>query len=325
MQATINRPLLVADIGGTNARFGLIESPGAAPSRVRVLAGCDYNGLTEAALSYLDGVRPAAACLAVAAPITGGRFKMNNAPWAGSAAQIQVDLGLDHVELINDFEALALSLPSLHGPDIVAIGPDLPTGGAPMAVLGPGTGLGAAALVPTARGWLPVAGEGGHVDLSPGNDLEVEVMRLLRAECDSGGAELLLSGAGLARLHRLLGLVQGLRSEPLTAADICARRSDPRCLETVGVFCAFLGSFAGNAALTMGARGGVFLGGGILPRIADLLEVSTFRRRFEDKAPQVSDYLAAIPTVLIVAPTPALAGAAAKLDQTLEYAWTPSN
>lgn len=313
-------PWLVADIGGTNARFGLVERPGSAPVRVRVLAGRDYSGLIEAALDYLGEVRPVAACLAVAAPISQGRFQMSNAPWSGSVEQIRGDLGLDHVELINDFEALALSLPFLSGPDLRPIGgAGSPVPGAPLAVLGPGTGLGTAVLVPAGRGWIPIPCEGGHVDIPVVDDLEVEVMRLLRAEQGSGSAELLLSGAGLARLHRLIAIVHGVRSDQRTPADICARSADPLCAETLRVFCGLLGSFAGNTALTTGARGGVYLGGGILPRIADVLEAGPFRRRFESKPP-VQDYLRSIPTSLIVAPTPALAGAAARLDQILEYA-----
>lgn len=312
-------PWLVADIGGTNARFGLVERPGTAPVQVRVLPGRDYSGLTEAALDYLGDVRPVAACLAVAAPISHGSFRMSNAPWSGSVDQLRCDLGLDHVELINDFEALALSLPFLSGSDLRPIGgPGSPVAGAPLLVLGPGTGLGTSVLLPSGSTWLPIPCEGGHVDISVVTDLEVEVMRLLRAERGSGSAELLLSGTGLARLHRLLALVHGTRVPPLTPADICACfREDPLCAETLQVFCALLGSFAGNAALTTGARGGVYLGGGILPRIADVLEASAFRQRFEAKPP-VQDYLRAIPTSLIVAPTPALAGAAARLH--MEYA-----
>lgn len=314
-------PWLVADIGGTNVRFGLVEAPGTAPVRVRVLPGRDYSGLTEAALDYLGDVRPVAACLAVAAPIFQGCFRMSNAPWSGSVDQLRTDLGLDHVELINDFEALALSLPYLSGSDLRPIGgPGSPIAGAPLLVLGPGTGLGTAVVVPSglSGAWLPIPCEGGHVDIPVGTDLEVEVMRLLLAERGYGSAELLLSGAGLARLHRLIGLVHGTRASQLTPADICACfPEDPLCAETLQVFCALLGSFAGNAALTTGARGGVYLGGGILPRIADVLDASAFRQRFETKPP-VQDYLRAIPTSLIVAPTPALAGAAARLH--MEYA-----
>lgn len=308
------RPWLVADIGGTNARFGLVQEPDAAPARVQVLACRDHAGLSEAAATYISrhagDVRPVAACVAIAGPVAGdGTFRLTNAHWADSAAAIRADLGLDHVELINDFEALALALPSLRPADLRAVGPALPTGTGTCVVLGPGTGLGVAALVRAGDRMAAVAGEGGHVDLPAATDRELELVRMLRAEYGTASAETLLSGDGLGRLYGLIARIHGVPVEPLSAAQICARRSDPLCHETLETFCALLGSFAGNTALTFGARGGVYLGGGILPRISDVLRRSDFRRRFEAKTP-VHGYLRAVPTALITAPTPALAGAA---------------
>jgi glucokinase len=314
------RPWLVADIGGTNARFGLIEAPGAPPSRIQVLSCADHPGLSEAAEAYLSRyaeVRPTAGCVAIAAATRGGAFRMTNAHWSGTTAEIRDDLGFEHLELINDFMALARALPSLGPADLRAIGGGTRRPELPVAVLGPGTGLGLAGLIPAGGGWVPIAAEGGHADLPYETPGEIEVVRLLRAEHGSAHAELVLSGPGLSRLHRLLATINGVAAEPLTAGDICAARTDPLCAETLDMFCALFGSFAGNAALTLGARGGVFLGGGILPRIAETLEHSDFRRRFEAKSPAVVDYLRAIPALLIVAPTPALAGAAAWLGDRL--------
>jgi glucokinase len=316
-------PWLVADIGGTNARFGLIEGPGAAPTRVHTLSTRDHAGMGEAAAAYLAehaaDVTPGAACLAIAGPVVNGACRLTNAHWEPDTAEnVRAKLGLAHVDVINDFEALAYALPNLEPADLHPIGGDTLPGGdgtAPLAVLGPGTGLGVAALIPTPSGWLPNPGEGGQVDIPAGTDLEVEVMRLLRAEQGATNAEYLLSGDGLVRMHRFLGMIHDVRTEPgVTAADICARR-DPLSAETLEMFCALLGAFAGNAALTLGARGGVFLGGGILPRIAEVLEKSDFRRRFEAK-PRVEDYIRAIPTAIITHPGPALVGAAARLAQT---------
>jgi glucokinase len=315
---------LVADIGGTNARFGLVEKPGSSPAHVRVLRVRDHPRLADAARAYLAGTagtaaRPVAACLAIAGPVAGGRYRMNNGPWRGTAEEVRSELGLGHVEVLNDFAALALSLPSLTGDDLVPVGePGHPVAGTPLAVLGPGTGLGVAGLVPCGAGWLPIAGEGGQADLAAADDREREILRLLVAETGSVSSELILSGPGLARLHRLLGLVMGVPAEPLTAADIVAGRDDSLCAETLRTFCGLLGAFAGDVALTLGARGGVYLGGGVLPRIADVLAASDFRRRFAAKGP-MRDYLRAIPTSLIVAATPALAGAVAHLDRTLEH------
>ncbi|ACY97317.1 glucokinase [Thermomonospora curvata] len=317
MAPSAERPWLVADIGGTNARFGLIQAPGAPPSRVQVLALRDHAGLAEATATYLarhaGDVRPGAACVAVAGPVTDdGRFQLTNAHWSGSAEEVRADLGLDHVELINDFEALALALPTLQPGDLRVLGERAPGGQTPAAVLGPGTGLGVAALVRAGERLVAIPSEGGHVDLPATTPRELELAAMLREEHGTAEAERLLSGEGMTRLYELIARMHAVPVQPLSAAQICARRSDPLCQETLETFCALLGSFAGNVALTFGARGGVYLGGGILPRIWDVLRRSDFRRRFESKPP-MERYLRAIPTALIVAPTPALAGAAARL------------
>jgi glucokinase len=314
------RPWLVADIGGTNARFGLITEPGAVPSRVQVLTCRDHAGLAEAAATYLarnaGDERPVAACMAVAGVVgAGGAFRLTNGHWTDTAASVAADLGLARVELINDFEALALALPTLSGSDLRPIGAELPRpvpGGAPAVVLGPGTGLGVAALIWAGDRWAALPTEGGHVDLPATTERQCELIRMLRAERGTASAESLLSGEGLTRLYELIARLHGVPVEPLTAAQICARRTDPLCHDTLETFCGLLGSFAGNLALTFGARGGVYLGGGILPRISDVLRRSDFRARFADKPPMDS-YLRSIPTALIVAPTPALAGAATRL------------
>ncbi len=307
-------PWLVADVGGTNARFGLVTSPGARPSQVAVLAGARYETLTDAVSGYLaeyaGGVRPGAACLAVAGPIDGDRYRLTNSPWAGSVRE----LGVPFAALLNDFEALALSLPHLEGDELVSLGGPEPAHGV-KAVLGPGTGLGVGALVPTGDGWTPIPGEGGHATLPARDDSELEVVRALRAEGrEHVVAEVVLSGPGLVRLHRALARVNGVTAPDLTSADIVARLDDSLCAETVEVFCAMLGSFAANVALTLGARGGVYLGGGVLPRIVERVRTSEFRTRFVTN-PDMSSYLEGIATGLIVAPQPALTGAAAWLAQ----------
>lgn len=361
-------PWLVADIGGTNARFGLVTRPGAQPEAVAVLPVAEYDGVTDAVAAYLadqaGGARPGAACLAIAGPVEGPRYHLSNAGWSGSVT----DLKLPHVELLNDFEALAFSLPHLAGDDLTPIGgPDVPEAGKAKAVLGPGTGLGVAGLVPAGSGWAPVPCEGGHVSVPAVTDLEFEIVRALRADgLPYVDAEHLLSGLGLPRLHRGLALVHGVPLEPaepieqaratgstgvtraaganraagaagpakgteptraagatgapaesgaaLTASQI-VESDDPLCLETIEVFLALLGGFAGNVALTLGARGGIYLGGGILPRIADRARRSQFRTRFETTIPVLNDYITAIATPLIVAEQPALTGAAAWLAQ----------
>ncbi|MEV6033453.1 glucokinase [Nonomuraea sp. NPDC052116] len=307
-------PWLVADIGGTNARFGLVTSSGARPADVAVLAGSDYPTLPEAVAAYLaehaGGVRPGAACLALAGPIDGDRYRLTNSAWAGSVR----DLGVPYAALLNDFEALAVSLPHLEGDDLVSLGGPEPGHGV-KAVLGPGTGLGVGGLVPAEHGWTPIPGEGGHVTVPVVDRRELEIVQVLQSQgLPHVVAEHVLSGPGLVRLHRALAQVNGVAAPDLTASDIVARLDDSLCAETVEVFCGMLGSFAGNVALTLGARGGVYLGGGVLPRIVERVRTSSFRTRFAEN-PDMAHYLEAIGTALIVAPQPALTGAAAWLAQ----------
>ncbi|MEV0975029.1 glucokinase [Microtetraspora glauca] len=314
-------PWLVADVGGTNARFGLVTRPGGNPESVAVLEVAQHQGLPDAVAAYLDqhggGVRPEAACLAIAGPVQDDRYQLTNAGWSGTVAE----LGIPYVGLLNDFEALAISLPHLAGDDLVSLGGPAPLDGAVRkvrAVLGPGTGLGVAGLVPSDCGWIPVPGEGGHVAVPAVSDLEIEIVRALRADgLPYVDAEHLLSGTGLPRLRRGLALVRGASPEaitPMTASEIVAS-GDPLAVETIDVFLALLGGFAGNVALTLGARGGVYLGGGVLPRIAGRARDSAFRARFEMTASALSGYVSAIATSLIVAEQPALTGAAAWLTQ----------
>ncbi|MBP2704123.1 glucokinase [Microbispora sp. RL4-1S] len=306
-------PWLVADVGGTNARFGLVTRPGGQPESVAVLNVSQHQGLADAVAAYLadhaGGVRPVAACLAIAGPVDRDRYRLTNGVWEGSVT----GLGIPGAVVLNDFEALALSLPYLAGADLVPLGGPPPPERAVKAVLGPGTGLGVGGLVPAGDGWVPLPGEGGHVSVPVVTDLEMEVARALRADgLPYVDAEHLLSGTGLPRLHRGLALVRGETPEPITAGEITSS-ADPACVETVEVFLALLGGFTANVALTLGARGGVYLGGGVLPRLAGRIGGSAFRRRFETTTPPLTPYLASIATLLIVAEYPALTGAAAWL------------
>ncbi|MEV5827737.1 glucokinase [Spirillospora sp. NPDC052242] len=317
----MSAPWLVGDIGGTNARFALVDGPDGAPRDVRALPTREHADLADAAAAYLaryaPGVRPSAACLAVAGPVTGGTFHLTNAGWpVGTPEDVRERLGLPHLEIVNDFAGLAMSLPRLAADDLVPVGDRYPAADGPLAVVGPGTGLGVGGLVPApGGGWVPLPGEGGQVDAPAGTDREIEVVRLLRAERGAATAEYLLSGDGLARIHRYLAIIDGVRPEPVTPAQIVERKADARCAQTLAMFCELLGSLAGNVALTIGATGGVYLGGGILPRITDVLKESAFRARFEGKPP-VEGYLRAIPTALIVHPGPGLVGAAMRLART---------
>ena len=316
-------PALVGDIGGTNARFALIESPGAAPSRIISLKNADHSGFSAVLAAYLDQVgigRVTRAALAVAGPIDGDIFRFSNIAWEFSRADLARERGIAALHLINDFEALALSVPRLRDDEFLKIGGGHPAEAAPIAVIGPGTGLGVAGLLKLADGWRAIPTEGGHSDFATVTDLEIELLRHLRPMF--GGevsAENVLCGDGIATIHNALAVIHGSAAPRLTTAEIIARGTcdtvDESCTRTLSLYCELLGGFVGNVALTAGARGGVVLGGGILPRIPQYLTAGGFRRRFEAKG-QMSPYVAAIPTRLILPGDAALRGAAASLEKT---------
>nr|WP_207184637.1 glucokinase [Rubrivivax gelatinosus] len=313
---------MVADIGGTNARFALVDGAGAAPRDIRRVRCVDYAGPVEAVRAYLAelqaggaGQLPCWAAFAVATPVGQDCIELTNSAWSFSRAESEAALGLDGLLMLNDFEALALSLPGL-GPSQLRAHGALPAARGALAVLGPGTGLGVGGLLETAHGWRAVAGEGGHATLAPGDDFEAEILRLVRAEFAHVSAERLLSGIGLPTLYRAVARVRGEAAGELGAEEIGTRGadgSDALCSATLDTFCAMLGGFAGNVALTFGARGGLFIGGGIVPRFADFFFASRFRERFEAKG-RFRAYLEAIPTALIVEPYAALYGAAAAIE-----------
>jgi glucokinase len=314
-------PRLVADVGGTNARFAWIAAPDAPPAQIATYHCDDHASLTRAVRHYLAEHAlpgPRWAAIGIATPVTGDAVRMTNHPWAFSIEQVRKDLGLERLAVVNDFTALALSLPVLEPADLLRVGGGEPALGAPLALLGPGTGLGVSGLL-FARGGqaaVPISGEGGHVTLAAADDLEAQVIELLRRRFGHVSAERALSGPGLSNLHEALARIRGESRPAMSAAQITAAApSDAHCAAVVDLFCALLGNVAGNLALTLGARGGVYVGGGIVPRIAEQLARSRFRERFEAKG-RFRDYLAAIPTWLLVAEdSPALVGAARALEQ----------
>jgi glucokinase len=311
---------LVADIGGTHARFGLSLAPGLVVTDVRVMRCVNHAHLHEAAHAYLDGLagagraqRPRRACFAIAGPVTAEPVHMTNHPWVISRAQVSVALGLTELTLLNDFEAVALALPALGPDDTAAIGPGAPANvRLPMAVIGPGTGLGVALCVPADGRWIAVPTEGGHSTAVAADDFEGEVLRRVRSDFGHVSAERLLSGIGLPVLYRAVAQARGAQVLDLNPEQItrgALEDSDAACAATLETFFSMLGTFAGNVALTSGARGGVFIAGGIAQRLAAPLTQSRFRERFEAKG-RYHDYMAAIPTRLITAPHGALIGAA---------------
>nr|WP_255719460.1 glucokinase [Pelomonas sp. P8] len=321
---------MVADVGGTNARFGTVSGPGAAVEDVRVLSVAGHAGPAAAVRAYVAGKpagspAPRSAAFALATAITEDRIELTNGAWNFSRAQTQVELGLQTLLCINDFEAQALSLPRLAPAQLRPWGEPAPAAdrvavGTVMAVVGPGTGLGVGGVVRAPGLWLTLPGEGGHATLAPADDFESAVLSHARHEFPHVSAERFLSGIGLPVLCRAVAAVMGQGEDvaALPTEQIVARGlsgESPACSRTLDLFCAMLGGFCGNVALTLGCRGGLFIGGGIVPRLGERFFQSEFRRRFEAKG-RFDAFLAGIPTALITDTLAALSGAALALEQT---------
>lgn len=315
--------MLVGDIGGTNARFAVIESPGARPARILSLKNADYPEFPAVVGAYLEqiaGTRIRRGALALAGPIEGDVFRFSNIAWEFSVSRLAEQFGFADLHLVNDFEALALSIPRLQPSEFLVVGGGHAVETAPIAVIGPGTGLGVAGLLREPQGWRAIPTEGGHSDFAPVTDLEIELLRVLRRQFgEAVSAENVLCGNGIAAIHDALAVIHGEPPRGLNTAEIIDHANheiiDANCARTLSLYCEILGGFVGNVALIAGARGGVVLGGGILPRIPQYLPVGGFRRRFEAKG-MMSHYVAAIPTKLILPGDAALRGAAASLERT---------
>jgi glucokinase len=307
---------LVGDIGGTNARFALVDFDGADPQLIEPTSykGEDYDTAEDAIEHYLAkmGLKHAEhAVVAVAGPIEHGTVHFTNSDWKLSEDSLRRAGGFRSARLINDFTAQALAAPRLAPKDLRQIGP-LPTSGeGDLAILGPGTGFGAAGMVRRHGVETPLTTEGGHIAFAPTDDTEIEILRVLIKRFGRCSIERLLSGPGMEDLHVILGGVEGRQVEELTAKQITEHgvAGDSCCKATIDRFCGILGSSAGDLALALGARGGVFIAGGIAPRIVDLLDQGPFRARFEAKG-RLGDYVKAIPTHVVMNPHTALIGAA---------------
>ncbi|AKJ26876.1 glucokinase [Caldimonas brevitalea] len=312
---------MVGDIGGTNARFGWLERPGDGLRSVRSYLAADHPTLLDAMRRYLaEEAKPAPrwCAIGIANPVVGDHVKMTNHHWSFSISAVQRELGLARFLVINDFTALALALPGLSPQELQQIGGGEAVPGAPRALIGPGTGLGVSGLLPAGagHGLVPLDGEGGHVTLAPADDFESEVLGVLRRRYGHVSAERAVSGPGLVNLYQAVCSLQGAEAAPLSAAAIseaALNGRDAHCVTALELFCSFLGNVAGNLALTLGARGGVFVGGGIVPRLGPWFWRSRFRDRFEDKG-RFRDYLRHIPAFVVEARDPALSGAAYALE-----------
>jgi len=303
---------LIADIGGTNARFALTD--GANVHDARVYACADFPDVESAARRYLSdtGGKPVDAAFAVAAPLLGDEIRMTNHAWKFSAKAVRSALGLERLIVLNDFTALALSLRHLPDSEIQKIGGGVAAPDSPIALLGPGTGLGVSGLIPAGGEWMPLQGEGGHVTLPAVDEREAKALAVLRARFGHVSAERVLSGPGLSCLYEAISAIEGQQAVARSPAEITDNGlsgADTTARATLDMFCAMLGTVASNLVLTLGAVGGVYIGGGIVPRLKGFFEHSAFRKRFEDKG-RYEKYLAPIPAFVIHSELPAMVGLA---------------
>ena len=307
----MTRPRLLADIGGTNARFTLLR--GSEIGETKVLEVDDYPNLTDAIAAYLASIpeseRPDEAAMGVAGPVTSDRVVMMNSQWTFSTQELKRQFGWTKLCVVNDFAANALAVPELTPDDLLQVGEGTPVAGLPVAILGPGSGLGVAGLVSVHGHWTAIAGEGGNVTMAALDSREAALIDILRRQYAHVSAEVVLSGPGLVNLYDALCELAGKPSTPATPEHITRLYPgcDPQCREAVNIFCGMLGTFAGDVALTFGARGGVYIMGGIVPKIHEIFRHSSFRERFEFKG-RYRQYLSGIPTYVVMHPFPAFLG-----------------
>ena len=310
---------LLGDLGGTNVRFGLAYDGSTEVTAIEKFSIKDYEDLSHIIKVYLKGKKAAigGACIAIAGPIVDGTVRMTNRNWEISDKQIAKTLGTDNVALINDFEAIALSVPKLPTESLTQIGKVNGEKTGPITVFGPGTGLGAALLVPTStETYEIIPTEGGHAGLSARSSDELAIFDYWRDKGSRINREFFVCGSGIERIHEALCVMANCddykKYSVVQIQQLGCSRKDAICEKAMEIFCGFLGSAAGDQALCTGSTGGVVLAGGILPKFVDFLKDSNFRKRFESKG-AMSDYTKAISTHLIVEEQPGLIGAAAYL------------
>lgn len=310
---------LIADIGGTNARFALLEVGSEQPVSTETLACADYVSLVDAVKAYLALVpfaKPTEAVIAIATAVVGDHVSMTNHVWQFSIRETREALALDRLKVLNDFTALALVVPHLTDDMCHQVGGGQAVSRSAKALIGAGTGLGVSGVLSLGNIWVPLQGEGGHVAYGGCNEREFKIIQAIRNQLGHVSAESLVSGSGLVLLYRtLLRLRTGREVDGIQPAEITQKALEKRCLvaaDAVDLFCEILGHVARDLTLTLGARGGVYIGGGIVPKILEMFAVSKFRQRFEQHG-RFAQYLSEIPTYVIVSELPALRGAALAL------------
>ncbi|WP_235039637.1 glucokinase [Vreelandella profundi] len=314
------RPALIGDIGGTNARFALVSPGEMTPHDILNLPCADYPGVVDAIQDYLSRVgvsaagAPQEACLAFACPVHAERVKMTNNHWDFMKSDVQQALNLSLFKVINDFTAQALGVPHVAAGDLVEIQPGIPQSHSTRLVIGPGTGLGVAGVFPGQHAWIPLPTEGGHITFAPTDDTERAILDIFKQRRSRVSVERLLCGQGLLELYQAYCALEGVEPSLTSPADVTEAANNGDSLSTAALlrFLKILGDVSGDAALTMGARGGVYLCGGILPRLLEWLPKSELRTAFANKG-RIGAYNADIPIWVVTAPWTGLLGAAEAL------------
>ncbi|MEK7347182.1 MAG: glucokinase [Pseudomonadota bacterium] len=314
-------PRLIADIGRVYARFA-IELERDQYSHQTSLRCADHVSLEHAIRTYLESIQPLTvehAAIAIATPVDGDQVRMTNYHWQFSIEQTRQALGLDTLVVVNDFTALAMALPSLSTDAVRQVGGGQPVKNSVIGLLGSGTGLGVSGLIPAGDGWISLGSEGGHTSFSPRDANEIIVLQHALKQFNHVSFERLVSGPGLELIYEALAHAQGITDSHLSALEITQQALDqesPLCRTTLDVFCNMLGTAASNLAVTLGATGGVYIGGSIVPRLGSYFDKSGFRQRFEDKG-RFHQYVEHIPTYVITADNPTFMGVSAILDTQL--------
>ena len=317
-------PQLLADIGGTNARFAIETAPGKLDAIV-VLPCAEYPTLSDAMRAYFanqaaidaGAANVLQAGIAIANPVHGDVVQMTNHHWKFSISAVQAEFKLTRLLVVNDFKALAMALPFLDDTQKYQVGVGEHHKNAVIGLLGAGTGLGVSGLIPTGNGWVALDSEGGHTTFSPTNQREMDILQFALTEYKHVSSERLMSGAGLKLLYRALSYLQHTAADDIDPPEIMRRGLANECVicrEVLSTFCELLGTMASNLAITLGTKGGVYIGGGIVPRLGEFFSQSNFRQRFEQKG-RFAGYLQQIPTFVITEPYPAFIGISALLNQ----------
>lgn len=315
-------PILVADIGGTNARLALVRDESASTEVFAIAKTTEFPDISAAIKAHLpEGSSPNTAIIAVAGPVTGDRIPLTNASWVIEPQKMIADLGLDEVVVLNDFEAQALALAVLDGDDVIQIGSGEARDQSTKFVIGPGTGLGAAAMVYAADTWIPVPGEGGHVEVGPVHPDDFAIFEHIKRTGGRLSAEMIVSGTGLPRLADGVAKSLGEERSFANASEVteAAANQDPVGVKTLEAFARALGRISGDFALTVLARGGVYIAGGVTKHIAGFLTEASFRAAFEAKAPHEA-LMKTIPTFIVQHPNPALEGLAVFARRPADFA-----